>query len=38
VMRMFPPLSEHFSTRAVMFTILVNHMVYGIIVAVVYVS
>lgn len=38
VMRMFPPLSEHFSTRTVMLAILLNHMVYGVIVAVVYVS
>jgi hypothetical protein len=38
VMHMFPPLSEHFNTRAVMFTILLNHMAYGVIVAVVYAS
>lgn len=38
VMRVFPQLSQHFNTRAVMFAILLNHMVYGVVVAVVYIS
>jgi cytochrome c biogenesis protein CcdA len=34
--RMFPQLSEHFNALLVMLTILVNHMVFGLVVAVVY--
>ena len=37
-MRRYPQLSTHFSTPAVMAAILLNHMVYGLVVAVVYVS
>ena len=35
-MRMFPQLSPHFNTLAVMFTILLNHIIYGAVVAIVY--
>jgi hypothetical protein len=38
VMRMFPELSQHFNTVAVLLAIVLNHMVYGAVVAVVYAS
>lgn len=34
--RMFPQLSEHFNTFLVILTILMNHMIFGLVVAVVY--
>ena len=36
VMRMFPQLSHHFNTVAVLLAIVLNHMVYGVVVAIVY--
>jgi hypothetical protein len=35
-MRMFPPLTQHFNTVAVMIAILLNHLLFGVVVAVVY--
>ena len=37
-MRLFPQLSQHFNAVAVMIAILLNHIVYGVVVAVVYTS
>jgi hypothetical protein len=37
-MRLFPQLSQHFNQLAVMIAILLNHIVYGLVVAMVYVS
>ena len=36
--RLFPPLSEQFNTFSVMLSILINHMIFGLVVAVVYVT
>lgn len=38
VMRRFPQLSEHFNTFPVMLSVLINHMIFGLVVAVVYVT
>ena len=35
-MRLFPQLSEHFNTFLVILSILINHMLFGLVVAVVY--
>jgi uncharacterized membrane protein required for colicin V production len=36
--RLFPQLSEQFNTFSVLLSILINHMIFGLVVAVVYVT
>jgi len=38
VMRRFPQLAEQFNTISVMLSILINHMIFGLVVALVYIS